>query len=187
MIKTIKRKHLLWLSLIMAAVVGGVVYWQQQRETIVSYNRARDRDALDTLFKADWYWLVPDELTDFTTEHVFDSEASSIRPADKGNLTIKVYKAQGTIGGFIAYYKASSYKGRILFLVVGEKYRGKGFAKKLLTYAMDDLIHRGCTIIEMFTRTDNERALALYTKFGFSEVWRNAKYMLLRKKIATPI
>ena len=170
---------------IASIVVTSIGYYclMHAAEGIMAYNPARDRNAILSIFKTDYYWLIPDETTNFSAEYILDNKASSQQPDHKGNLTINVCYAQGDFCGFIAYYKKTSYKGIILFLATSLACRGKGFGKKLLTYALHDLINRGCTVIELFTRINNEKALALYHQVGFKEIWHDAKYVRLTKRI----
>lgn len=169
------------LGVISVALVGSLFYFYTCADSITDYNPQRDRDDVLSIFKTDWYWLIPDETTDFSPEYVIDNRASSKKPEHKGNLIIKVCRAHGEFCGFVAYHQDASYKGRILFLATAPRYRGKGFGKKLLYFAIKDLFNRGCVVINIFTRVNNERALALYYQAGFKESWRNEKYIRLSK------
>ncbi len=55
----------------------------------------------------------------------------------------------------------------VLGLGVLSPYRGQGIGKALLGTTLNAAKERGLTRIELFVRTDNDRAIKLYEKFGF--------------------
>ena len=146
---------------------GLTYYYYTPINGIYDLNITRDSEFIHKIFENDLYWLStqPSHDTDYMLKH----KASSKNPHDKNNLSIKVaYDAANPVG-FIAYYKKSFYLGYILFIDVLTEYRTKGWGKRLLDYAVKDLIKQGCTKIELVTRTSNKAAQKLYTTYGFQE------------------
>lgn len=53
-------------------------------------------------------------------------------------------------------------------MIIREKYRNQGIGRKLLTYALNELIKKiHLKKIILFTHPENANAIALYQKFGF--------------------
>src|SRR6516225_3076325 len=157
---------------------GGIIaihhYYKTQRVTeILDFDEERDKPFILDIFKNDWYWLVSEYSTDFSPEYMLHYHASSKNPEHVGNLTIKTLYDNTNPIGFVAYYKKSFYDGFILFLAIRKEYKAKGYGKKLLQYAIDDLKSRFVNKIRLVTRVSNAAAIKLYTKSGFKETSRD--------------
>lgn len=172
------------ISALMAVAGLGVWYYQSQvSEGICTYEASRDRSFILDLFKKDWYWLVSDYSPDYSPEHMLDYKSSSIEPKYTGNLTIKTYCKGNKPVGFVAYYMKELFEGYILFLAVDKEARGHGYARTMLSYAIDDLKKRDATVIRLITRTDNTRGRKLYTGMGFEQIWTDGAYIKYEKKL----
>lgn len=111
------------------------------------------------------------------TEKVYDILKSSFDPLT-GNLPtvtqIKTECGAGEIlvikqdGECAAILRGESAKNtaKIKHLAVDEKYRGRGFADELLKDFLAENQGKKCSV---WTGVENEKALNLYKKFGFSE------------------
>lgn len=149
---------------------------------IQNYKASRDRQFILDLFQKNWYWLTANE--NLSPETVLDtSSLSHPDGSHKADLIIKVYLESNKPTGFIAYYKKKLYQGYVQFIAVDDKYRGRGYAQKLLKYAIDDLKQMGCINIRMLTRMSNYPARAVYTKLGFKERWSNEGYIEYEKNL----
>ena len=71
----------------------------------------------------------------------------------------------GYVGLSILYERCE-----ITTLAVRTDYQGKGYGKKLLTYAIDIAKDRECEVAALEVRVDNTVALSLYVGFGFVTV-----------------
>lgn len=69
------------------------------------------------------------------------------------------------VGSLILCY--SQGKANVFSVAILEKYRGKGYSKKLMYSAIDIAKHRGCYIMELNTEVTNEVANNLYKSIGF--------------------
>ena len=58
-------------------------------------------------------------------------------------------------------------KASVFSLAILEKYRGKGYSKKLMNAAIDRAKQKGCKLMELNTETTNEVANNLYQGMGF--------------------
>jgi ribosomal protein S18 acetylase RimI-like enzyme len=150
---------------------------------IYTFEESRDLAFIIEQFKKNWYWLIPDSMTEFDVESTFKYSSRTSSPQDVGSATVKVWREHGQPRGFIAYYKENFYKGFIWFVVVDEAYRGRGYAQKLVNYALDDLKKQGATTVWMVTRTNNFIAQHVYEKAGFKEVWRDEKYIRYEREL----
>jgi len=137
-------------------------------EPIKDYNPKRDYQNIVQNFKDDNFWLVEEGLNlDF--DYILNTHSPNKHPQYKGKLKIKVLLDHGKFAGFITYYKKSYYRGFIQFLSVSKNFRGKGYGKKLVQYAIKDLFSMGCTQIGITTRLINKWARNIYTSLGFKE------------------
>lgn len=175
-------KYIVIGALLVAGGVAGWYYKTHVAEGIYSYEPSIDRAFILDLFKKDWYWLISDYSPDYSPEYMLDNRASSNEPKYIGNLSIKTYRKEGRPIGFIAYYMKELFEGYILFLAVSKEFRGQGHARKLFSYAVDDLKKRGATVIRLITRTDNVRGRKLYTGMGFNQIWTDGAYVKYEKK-----
>ena len=65
---------------------------------------------------------------------------------------------------------------REIAISVRKDYWGKGIGSGLMNLLMDFCRKNGAESVELEVRSDNERAIALYKKFGFEKVGRNEKF-----------
>lgn len=151
---------------------------------IYEYNEARDYQHIINTFKnaEDWYWLVDSD----PSEYPFEAAIKTRTPVGDyghlwGQMQIKVLYDHNQFAGFVTYYRQSPLVGRLLFLDVNEKFRRKGFGEKLLSFAVKELFEQGVERIWLLTRTQNERALNLYKKAGFTVFARPERYVYLEK------
>lgn len=75
------------------------------------------------------------------------------------------------IGGLISFYANDNvnHESYISYLSVGEKFRQRGFSKKLLDVAISICKENKMSSIEVQTWTDNEKGIKLYQSFGFEK------------------
>lgn len=167
----------LWYKIIVGACIVGSLgaasyyfYYVQNSDAILDFNELRDTQFILDSFKRDWHWLV--EGFDYSPEYMLQNRASSKKAEHKGNLTIKVGYHDKTPVGFVIYFMKNFYLGDVRFIDVAPEFRSKGWSDKLLDYAMNDLLKRGSSKIELVTRTTNLPAQKLYTRHGFKEASR---------------
>jgi len=73
----------------------------------------------------------------------------------------------GSISAWFGDEKRGADLGRIHWVVLREDYRGKGLAKPLLSFALNELKNLGHTKAYLVTHTDLIPAISLYLQFGF--------------------
>lgn len=176
-IKTNKYlRYLILFSFLSLSIFLGVYFYKSYigsenhiSGSIYNYDPKTDRDFILQLFKDNWHWLVSEYSTDFDPKYMLDYKASSKKPSDLGNLTIKTYRVAGKPVAFTAYYLKPFLEGFILFLAVEEKARKHGYARKLLEYDIKELKKEKCSIIRLVTRLTNIPARTLYESCGFKE------------------
>lgn len=174
---------ILLLSVLLLGAGGTAFYfYSQAQQGIYEYNPQIDRSFIINLFKNDWYWLISDySAKDYSVEHMLDRRASSKN--HEGDLLIKTYRIKGKPIGFVAYYPRELFEGWILFLAVDKAYRAKGYARKLINYAINDLKNHGARVIRLITRTDNIAGQKLYKSLGFKEIWTDGAYYKFEKEL----
>ncbi len=174
------RNSMVWRMALAGAMFGAIAfggyryYTAHRAQSAITEYRESDRQALTRMLHDDWYWLVAENATDFSTDYMFDHQAATFHYPDN-SLTITVYREDdGTPAGFVTYHMLNGLRGRVQFLSIGREYRRKGYGKKLLSHAVAELQKRGACFIELAVRQSNVRAQALYRQLGFVETWRTS-------------
>lgn len=168
------NRLLIPLTVCLAVAIGSYFVFRVSSEPIYSYNAQKDREALITIFKQNMFWLTndPNEQTAVESfKHAIDTSSSSDSWLDRGNLLTYVYRDNEATKGFVSYHKVSSSTAKILYIAVDDAYRRRGYAEKLLVYALGDLQRKGYERVELVTRLINKRAQGLYKKLGFRQTW----------------
>ena len=65
---------------------------------------------------------------------------------------------------------------REIAISVRKDYWGKGIGTGIMNVLMDFAKKSGAEVLELEVRSDNERAIALYEKFGFKKIGQNEKF-----------
>lgn len=163
-------------GLVFLSAVAGIGYyaWSVQESKssckIEDFNYETDAAAVDALFhKGDnWYWMFMG-FDEYSIDHMLRYKSPE-QYQKRSIMVLKVAKVDGKIAGFLGYHPKSAYVWRLLFLLVDQDFRRQGIAKKLLNFAVEDMIHRGAIRVDLGTRDNNFKSQALYKKFGFKEV-----------------
>lgn len=177
------KKNFLNKVLLFSAVVGVTLFLAWYGPTSCTTNGVSDfdvsRDTVGILqnFKDDWYWLVA-EGVQFDTSYMLETRSpNKINSEYQGKLKIKVIRDSGNTAAFITYYKLSPKVGEIQFVSVNKNFRGKGYGKKLVTHAVNDLFKMGCNEVKLTTRVNNLWAQRIYDRFGFVQVRRDDRFV----------
>ena len=72
-------------------------------------------------------------------------------------------------------------------IAVKKEFRGRGFGARLLEYALQWLQRSGARGVILRTLASNARAVALYKKFGFRELWRDGEVILMGKSFGAVV
>lgn len=166
-------KKLILFVVLVVSIGLGYYFWSKPSNDslkIVDFNFERDAQAIDALFhKGDnFYWMIagnPEYSVQFMLKH-----ATSSQDEKRHDLILKSAMLDGNLVGFLAYHSKSVHVWRLLFLIVDQDFRKRGIAKKLLHFAVTDMIAHGALKITLFTRNNNFKAQALYKNFGFKVI-----------------
>lgn len=168
------------LAAALLATVGAAVWYRQQNKTgIVPYDAARDRAFTLQFFKENWYWLFSDYTPNYSVERLLDYRTPNnddLREA--GKLSMFTYVIKGKPVGFVHIYEKELKVGQILFLGVHKDFQGKGYARELMKFAINEHKKRGMVAIRMNMRSTNEKARPLYESLGFKQIWTDGAYTL---------
>lgn len=166
-----------------ACLIGSIFFFYQRQavDNIRDVVFAKDFAAINDLFhKGDnWYWMICNaNQNTYSVDWLLRYKTSS-QHQKLHDLITKVIEIDSKIAGFIAYYPKSKYTWQFLFLLVDQDFRRQGIAKKLLTYAVKDMVSRGAIKIDLATRIENIKAQDLYKKFGFKLVATTEEHVLM--------
>jgi ribosomal protein S18 acetylase RimI-like enzyme len=164
--------------LLIAACAGGLWLYSASGEQgpIYAFNQKRDLKQMVTLFEKNRSFLTYQRYSD--PAFLFVNKTPSYRdPRFVGSMEIKVMRDGNDLIGYTTYYTDEDGKGKILFVVVDEKYRGKRYAQQLIECALKDFKKWGLTYAYLVTRVDNIPAQKAYTRMGFFETERDSTYV----------
>lgn len=99
--------------------------------------------------------------------YVFDglNEFAHKYNAEKDRVWICEHE-QKIVGFLIAFYRENTVQFRYFILL--PEYRSLGLGKKLMVQFIDFMKEKGYTKAYLWTTNEQEKAISLYTKFGFS-------------------
>ena len=171
----------IYISICALSVFTLVLYYWYNKDqnstgfVIRDFSYALDYEKIDNLFhKGDnWYWMISTSGTNTYSIDFALKYATSSQHVKKHDMIMKVATVDGTIVGFCSYHPKSAKAWQLLFLIVDQDYRRQGTARKLLSYAVDDMVKRGALRIDIATRNNNFRAQQLYKSFGAKLVDNN--------------
>jgi len=154
-------------------MTGFLGYWLHVQTVHFAFEgvrlyETRDKESVKKLFQQNTWYLLGDEIAqsydvDFMLDH-----KSSVQHAKQNDLRMTVLEQDGSVIGFCAVYKKGIFWGQVLFIVVDQEYRGRGFAKKLLSEALSYLFDQEqCIKVTLVTRIENKAARTLYESIGF--------------------
>lgn len=151
-------------------------------EQIESFQEDRDTKEILNLIEKDRYWLIASPH--YSSELMLKNRNPNPSEAEyEGKLDIKVLYDQNQFVGFVAYYLKNFYTGQVLFLAVKDDFRGKGYGKQLLEYAIAQLKRQGASVAFLVTRVSNLKAQAVYKKVGFAEAKRDDEFVYFTKQL----
>ncbi len=173
---------------LLAAVASSVLfmwYMWQPRSGVDDYNVAEDRVQLAKIFTKNWALLFNDApFNPYTLDERLLYQRSGAYDGGPFPLKFKVYRENNTVVGAVGYFMKDPYEpgvGYILFLVVDESARGKGYAEALVEAARNDLKSQGARVIKLITALRNLRAQKFYQKIGFTETGRDGGVVYYEK------
>jgi ribosomal protein S18 acetylase RimI-like enzyme len=94
--------------------------------------------------------------------------------------TIKVLRLHDITIGYVSYEVIDSEAAYIQALAIAPSHQKKGYGKRLLAHAIDELKKSGVTSVELCVNRNNKNARNFYTHMGFEEKpYRNPHYSLV--------
>ncbi len=176
-------KRIILISLITAVIVataGWFLFVRQTGPQIIEFDINRDGKDIMAIYERDWDWLIPGDRNSFSPELMMAYRAPQQNPMYAGRLKIKVMRDENDkLIGFVAWFMKNADVGFLNFLDVNPEYRGKGYAEKLVRYAMDQMIKGGAKKLTMVTYTHNARARKFYNRIGWRETGIEGKQVHL--------
>lgn len=166
-------------------VSGGIYYYNSSyyaSKAIRDYVLAKDKDFCMRQFKEHQWLLFANPNPNM--DHILDTQSpNTYEPQYAGKMKIKLLCDKGESVGFVTYYMESSFQGKILFLAIDSKFHGKGYGRKLMQYAIEQLKQMGAKTVKLFTRHENVRAQKLYESLGFISEGTDDYGIFYRKKL----
>lgn len=172
------------IGIAIACVAGYYFFKPQQNDSgfaVHDFNFEKDADSIKDLFaKGDnRYWLLYSQINQTYSVDFLLRYRTSNQQNKNYDLTIKVATVDGKFVGFLAYFPLSKLVWRLLFLAVDQDFRRQGVAKKMLDYAVRDMVAKGAVKVELATRNNNFRAQNLYLGYGFKLTESNDMFVYM--------
>lgn len=79
-------------------------------------------------------------------------------------------------GYVLLFFRRNSNVARIYSLGIGLEHHGRGFGARLLHECENVARARGCDVLRLEVRRDNQRAIALYERVGFCRIGERPNY-----------
>ena len=105
----------------------------------------------------------------FTTDRL-TARSFKYHSEQESSLLIVASVDKKVAGYFLLFFRKNSKRARLYSLALDPDFHGLGLGSKLLLRSMEDARKRGCKTYGLEVRPDNESAVRLYIKHGFSIV-----------------
>ena len=170
------QKIVLSVSLILTASCLLIYHYSSTpKDGIYDFSPTRDTKDMMDIFNKNRYWLLASD--DSSPAFMLKYRTWDANPAHFGKMRIKVLRENDKVVGFTTYHMETPERGRLLFLVVDESARGKGYGTMLAKLAMKELFTIGAEYVVLWTRVSNIRAQRIYRELGFKEKREENEYL----------
>ena len=148
-------------------LIGVLIIYHLSNDPVIikDYIPLGDREFVLSEFNRAW----PDEDEMFSPKIALDEKVET-----------HVMHVDGKPAGFIMFSMLGADASEIIYLLLAEPYRGKGYSKRLMHEAMNFVKAKGAKSTILQAHHWNARAQRLYTSLGFKEYERDDKYIRYR-------
>ncbi len=115
------------------------------------------------------------KLAEMEKEYFSDAWSEKIVADEVAKERVAVIKDKENIVGYCIFMVAAD-EGEILRIAVDNAQRKKGYGKKLLSFAIDEMKKKGVISVFLEVRATNSAARALYHSIGFEEIGQRKNY-----------
>src|ERR1700761_5701689 len=120
--------------------------------------------------------LVTLEESSFATDRL--SRAQYRRHLDSESAQVLVASAnhRNFLGTAVVFFRKGTHVARLYSIATKTEARGKGVGSALLEAAEQLAVRRGCTVLRLEVRMDNDDALRLYERLGYKRIGHYERY-----------
>ncbi len=169
------------LFLVACFLFGGISstiwYLVAPGSPIIEFSYERDAKEILDIFDTDWYWLVAQSKEEYSPDFMLKYKAPHSSRMYAGRMHIYVLRENDQLVGFITFYMKSNDAAYLNFVDVAKEFRGKGYAKKLVRFALQKMKGLGAKTVNLITRPTNTSARKLYTRLGFQQTFINDEFV----------
>ena len=115
------------------------------------------------------------KLAEMEKKYFSDAWSEKIIADEVAKERVIVIKDKENIVGYCIFMIAAD-EGEILRIAVDNKQRKKGYGKKLLSFAIDEMKKHNAISVFLEVRAANRAARALYHSIGFEEIGKRTNY-----------
>lgn len=95
--------------------------------------------------------------------------------------TFEKFYVNGNLAGFVSFYcnNKDSKKAFVTLVLVDKNYRGMNIAYKMLSKVINIVKDNGFIECSLEVKVENRKAIYLYHKLGFNEIYRNGDTIIM--------
>jgi ribosomal protein S18 acetylase RimI-like enzyme len=143
------------------------------------YDDTQDRGSLIDLFESERKLLTQDP--NYSPQKLLNHMATYYNDAQQhDSSSIGVIRHENKCIGFVVFGVHADGIGYIDALCVHTDFRGKGYGKILIEYAIKTLQKKNTKEIRLYTAIDNYKAQMVYIKCKFEELYRKETHVCYR-------
>ncbi|MFD6207576.1 MULTISPECIES: GNAT family N-acetyltransferase [unclassified Peribacillus] len=110
------------------------------------------------------------KLTDITVSNFRVSSDTVLEILQKSHKVLVICNDKGKVVGFLCYNLYLTKVAHINYVVLDQKYRGKGILQSLLPELVAYVRQKGILVVSGFVNKNNPEALQKFKDFGFKPI-----------------
>ncbi len=115
--------------------------------------------------------IVDNQLAQFRTSLKNNNPlGNSFKAIEPNSVRTQVLRSKNHVVGFINYFMPADKTGHIEILCITKTRRNRGYGRRLVNYALEDLKEMNASEIHLVTGTRNVPAQNLYHSIGFNKL-----------------
>lgn len=120
--------------------------------------------------------LVALEESSFATDRLSREQYRRHLDSETAQVLVASANHRRFLGTAVVFFRKGTKVARLYSIATHAEARGKGVGSALLEASEQLARRRGCTVLRLEVRTDNDTAIRLYERLGYDRIGRYARY-----------
>ncbi|WP_201313242.1 GNAT family N-acetyltransferase [Dyella sp. EPa41] len=120
--------------------------------------------------------LVALEETSFATDRLSREQYRRHLDSETAQVLVASANRRRFLGTAVVFFRKGTKVARLYSIATHAEARGKGVGSALLEASEQLARRRGCQVLRLEVRTDNDVAIRLYERLGYVRIGRYARY-----------